>query len=217
MLDVEEFMDKIETLKAEANVDEGWIQLMDENNCAVFEKKLQEGKDSLLRCTLEIDLPPKHANEMFFNTEVDCLEWKTELKAVENIEQTSEDDKLTRIQLNLPWAVKYLMSVPEWMTLRFISRKNWPEDNHYAYACFPYDDEKKIPVEEVGAMKIKSGIICPHPEDPNKCLITSLDKVNLKYLPNFALKKMLKSTFSGKLHDMVNKYKKSTVYTTIEQ
>ena len=64
-------------------------------------------------------------------------------------------------------------------------------------------------------MKIKSGIIMPNPEDPTKCIITSLDKMKLKYVPNFALKSMLKKELLGKMQGMVNKFKSSAAYAEL--
>ena len=85
VLDVEGYMDQIETLKQEANVDEGWTQILNEETCAVFQKKTESG-DSLLRCTLEFDLTPKHCCEMMFNTDPESLTWKKEAKAIEIVE-----------------------------------------------------------------------------------------------------------------------------------
>ena len=38
---------------------------------------------------------------------------------------------------------------------------------------------------------MQSGVIMPDPEDPNKCIITKLDKGNLKYMPRFAIKMIM--------------------------
>ena len=52
----------------------------------------------------------------------------------------------------------------------------------------------------------------PHPEDPNKCILSKLDKGNLKYMPNFALSMVLRKKIVGTIEDMVVKFKKSDTY-----
>ena len=47
-------------------------------------------------------------------------------------------------------------------------------------------------------MKIKSGVIMPNPADATKCIVSSCDKVKLKYMPNWVLKKMLKKEVAGR-------------------
>ena len=56
-------------------------------------------------------------------------------------------------------------------------------------------------------MKVKCGVVKPHPEDPNKSLITSLDSGNLKYVPTFVLKGMMKKVGMAKLLTMIAKFK----------
>ena len=41
-------------------------------------------------------------------------------------------------------------------------------------------------------MKIKCGVIKPHPTDPNKSNIETLESGNLKFVPNFVLKGLMK-------------------------
>ena len=61
-------------------------------------------------------------------------------------------------------------------------------------------------------MKIKSGVIMPNPESPNKTIITSLDKVKLKYVPNWVLKSMMKKEALGRMKIMCSNFKKSAAF-----
>ena len=76
--------------------------------------------------------------------------------------------------------------------MRFVARPDFPEEGQLAYACFPYDDNKQAVVEELGKIKVATGHIKPHPEDENKIILNVLEKYNLKYVPNFAIKGMMK-------------------------
>ena len=50
-------MDKLESLKKDAEAADGWIQLLDEPKVAGWTMQNEAG-DTLLRLTLEVDLPP---------------------------------------------------------------------------------------------------------------------------------------------------------------
>ena len=124
------------------------------------------------------------------------------------MEKASQDNKLVRYKMNLPWAFQYIFSLPEYMTFRLVFRRNWPNPNEYAYACVPYDPEKGE-VEELGKIKISAGTIRPDPEDPTKCIITTLDKADMKYIPKFVMKKGLKKKLADGMAKMFANYKNS--------
>ena len=153
---------------------------------------------------------------MMLSTSEDRITWQPELLSAEILkEYGSPDDTLQRFKYKLPIAIKYLMSIPESIDVRICKRENWPEENNYAYMSIPFDVEKNEAVEEIGGMKLKTGVVMPDPEDPNKCIITTLDKVNLKYMPNFALKRLMRKAVNGKMFEMVKKYKASATYAQI--
>ena len=64
-------------------------------------------------------------------------------------------------------------------------------------------------------MKIKSGVIMPNPADATKCIVSSCDKLKLKYMPNFILKSMLKKEVVGRMQTMADKFKKSAAYAEL--
>lgn len=174
-----------------------------------------ETGDTLLRLTIQIDLPPWLLFNMFWNTTEDSLTWKP-MKAVKLVEQINDDEKVVKFQPDLSWAVQYLMGVPEWVTGRIVVRRNWPEENMYAFAIIPFDAEKNQPVDQIGPMKLQSGIIMPNPDDPNKCILTKLDRANLRYMPNFALKMLLQKKLVGGMNQMILDYKKSKTYEELQ-
>ena len=100
-----------------------------------------EAGDTLLRLTLHVDLPPRLMYQAFYNTSSDSLNWKP-FKAVETLEEYTETEKLVRFQPDIGFAIKYILSVPEWVCGRVVSRRNWPEENNFAFAIIPWDPEK---------------------------------------------------------------------------
>ena len=68
-------------------------------------------------------------------------------KKVEVLDVINEDEQLVRMTLNIPWAVQYVMNIPETYTIRLCRRFNWPAENHYTYTTFPYDEVKQEVVE----------------------------------------------------------------------
>ena len=152
---------------------------------------------------------------MFVVGNEEMKEWYTDIKSIEIVEEFGKDDKLTRWSMNLSWALQYVMGIPDLLDIRIVVRRNWPEENNFSYCTVPYDKEKRIPVEKYGPIKIESGCIMPHPEDPNKCLLNTITKADLRYCPNFALKAMLRKEMIAKFRTMTVAFKKSKTYAEL--
>ena len=99
--------------------------------------------------------------------------------------------------------------------MRLIVRRNWPEENNFSYCTVPYDSEKKIPVEKYGPIKIESGCMMPHPDDPNKCFINTITKADMRYCPDFAMKMILRKEMIAKFRTMTIGFKKSKTYADL--
>ena len=100
--------------------------------------------------------------------------------------------------------------------MRVTTRENWPQENAFAYVMIPFDEEKRVAVEEIGPIKIATGVVLPNPDDENKCIFNILEKASLKYMPNFALKALLKSQVLGKFNVMTANFKKSDTYAAMQ-
>ena len=211
IVDDETIMQRLESLQEEAKATDGWTELLREEKFVVF-MRTERPEETLIRGTLDIDLAPKHAILMMCHLGNERKEWHDECKSSEIVKELAPGDVICKWEMNLNFAIKYVMSIPDKIAMRVITRENWPEQGQYGYAILPYDLEKEVTLEELGPLKVKCGVVMPHPEDPNKSKITSLDSGNLKYVPTFVLKGLLKSTGQAKFLTMVAKYKKSTIY-----
>ena len=67
----------------------------------------------------------------------------------------------------------------------------------------------------MGPAKLSSGVIMPDPEDPNKAIVTKLDKGNLKYMPSFALRMLIENKLEPTVQEIVAKFKKSSAYARL--
>ena len=141
MFDVAQHMDSIEMLTQEASGDDGWEVLSSDNTSCIWIKKLDSG-DSIIRYAMNLDLSPRLAYAMLTPSE-ETPEWIDMAKKVEVLDQINDDEQLVRMTLNVSWALRYIMKIPEHYTVHFCRRVNWPAENHYAYATFPYDEAKQ--------------------------------------------------------------------------
>jgi hypothetical protein len=95
--------------------------------------------------------------------------------------------------MDLNWAMKYMMGLPDTIHLRCVFKKDFPNAGDHAYVCIPYDMEKGVCIPQVGMLTIKAGNISPNPEHPDKCILTTVDNINPgKMMPDFALKAIMK-------------------------
>jgi hypothetical protein len=169
-----------------------------------------------MRATLELDLSSDHALAMFLANDPESVKWREGVSEITVIKDWGPNDSVSRWKAEVPWAIKYMMSLPDYWTLRIISKKDDPEEGTHQYAIIPYDIENNINLESDGVMKLKTGIIQRHPEDKNKCILTSLDSLRLSYVPNFALKSLMSKSFD-KISGSVKEFKKSKMYEQLTQ
>ena len=67
----------------------------------------------------------------------------------------------------------------------------------------------------MGPAKISSGVCFPDPEDPNKAIVSKLDKGNLKYMPSFALRMVIENKLEPTVQEIVTKFKKSSAHARL--
>ena len=214
VVDVQAHMDKVELLSKAVDEADGWVQLFDEENSCAWTKVGDDG-DTVMRMTIEFDLSPALFFAMMSTLSQDMLEWMSYLKGLEILNEFGPGDTLCRWNLNMGWAMMYIMSIPEECTVRLVTRPNWPQENYYCYCTIPYDPLKHVPVESYGPFKIESGCVMPHPDDPNKCILSSMDKLDFKYVPNFALKMLIKKEYVDKMRSMIGPFKGSSTYAAL--
>ena len=205
------FTGRLETLQAEAKAADGWTEMINEEKFKMVTKKVRPD-ETLLRGALELDLPASQTLLMFTYVGAERKEWDDQCKSSEVVKELAAGDKVCKWELKLNRAIKAVMKMPDKICMRMIVRENWPEQGSFGYALLPYDLEKNLTLEEFGPMKIKCGVIKPHPTDPNKSNIETLESGNLKFVPNFVLKGLMKKMGLKKIQDMVEKYKKSSIY-----
>lgn len=211
VVDVADCMEKIQKLRGIGEQGDGWEQIVNEPTGAIFMKP--DGNDRAIRCTIELDVTADQAIDMFTTLDEEALTWMDRTTSRKKVKDWGPEDCVIETKLDVPWAMKYLTGIPETIYLRFIQKRNWPNQGDHAYCCIPYDMEKGQCCDQVGMLKIKSGVISPHPENPDKCILVSLDSMTPgMMMPDFALKAMMKSKATGPVKDMIVKFKKSQFY-----
>ena len=113
----------------------GWTQLVDTKSLACFTKPA-EGKYLFMRASMELDIPAGHALDCFI-PKIEEASWVPMLEKIEVLRNLGPDDKVVRYTMKLPWALRYIMSVPTCFELRNITRHDWPEPGQSAYASIP--------------------------------------------------------------------------------
>ena len=207
----EVFMDQLNALQSDAKSDDGWKEMLKEEGFIMVTKDLRPDL-TMMRAIVNIDLPVKEADLMMTHIGSERTEWDENCKKCEVVKELGPGDQVCNWELKLNRVLKTVFKVPDKMCMRFMKRQDWPEKGSVGYAIMPYDLEKGVTLEELGPMKIKVGVIKPDPADPNKSILESLESANLKYVPTFVLKGMLKKMGKKKLQELVTTYKKSSFY-----
>ena len=80
----------------------------------------------------------------------------------------------------------FAQPIPDEFTMRIVVRYDFPEQGSLSYVVVPFDLEKNVAINEWGPMKIKSGVVQPHPHDAqNKSILYSLDMAELGMVPSW--------------------------------
>lgn len=190
--------------------------MINESGACAYAKQLADG-DTALWTSVEIELSADHAVHMMGYHEIteEFTTWLSECKSFEVIEEFGANDKLVKWNLNVPWAMKYVFSIPDTIYMRQLLRKDFPEAGAQSWLSVPYDGEKRVPVEAYGAIKLESGCFIQDPVNPNKCTLYSMNKADLSMVPNFGIKMMLRKEMIGKFNTMVQTFKKSKHFETL--
>ena len=111
--------------------------------------------------------------------------------------------------MKVPWLIKYMMSMPDEMCVRCVIRPDFPTAGSISYVIVPFDLANNVALTELGMLKIKSGVISPLAGEPGKCVLYSLDMVNLSMMPSWGMSMMLKSVVMKQMTKMVSLFKAS--------
>lgn len=208
VLRIDDVMDRTKELKEAADAG-GWNVVADEPNAILCIKPKEGSKDSYLRYTFQLDLPVEQAAECFMSWAPESINWRERIKSIETVRDYGPEDKVVSMALDIPWAIKYIMSMDDVMTARVVSRANWPEPGDFAYAVMPFDLEQNVCLEEKGVLKVKTGVISPDPSgNQQKSQITGCDLVSLGMVPSWGLGYLLKKMSLPTMATQTERYKK---------
>ena len=105
--------------------------MVDEPNCILCTKPTEGSKDTYLRYTIQIDLPVEHAVQSFMNFSPESINWRERIKSIEIVKDYGPNDQVFAMRIDVPWAVRYIMSMDDVMSARVVKRENWPEPGDY--------------------------------------------------------------------------------------
>lgn len=152
-----------------------------------------------MRIVMRMSLPPDDCLEMLSSHDPRSTTYRESLKSVTLIKEFGPGDKVIRFETDIAWAIKVIVKAPDEIFIRMVTRKNWPEEGSMGYVVVPFDVKNNVCLDEFGPLKIKSGIISPDPEEEGNSIITMLDVMNFRYVPNFALAQILKKKIIPKM------------------
>eukprot|EP00928_Gymnodinium_smaydae_P024725 TRINITY_DN19924_c0_g4_i1.p1 TRINITY_DN19924_c0_g4~~TRINITY_DN19924_c0_g4_i1.p1 ORF type:complete len:309 (-),score=66.27 TRINITY_DN19924_c0_g4_i1:189-1115(-) len=208
VVSVDGVLDRTAELTAAANEQEGWQLIVEEPQCVFYTKPGPNGS-TYLRYTMTADIRSEQFFDMMTDYSPESVQWRDRIRSTTILHDYGPDDKVIQQELDLPWAMRYVMSIPDKMAVRIVSRRNWPSATDYAYAAVPFDVENNVCVESMGMLKIKTGVVSPHPTNPSQCTLTGMDLADLGIIPSWGLGFMLKKMSLPMIATMVDNYKKA--------
>ena len=212
IIDMAEAMEKAAALKEASASHEGWTELINNETLAIWMKP-GKGKDTIMHSQINIEMPCAFAADCIMNLRPECMEWRADtVNSIEIVRDYGPDDALILMAPKVPFVMRYLMSMPEKIPIRLVTKRDFPAPGDFSYIAVPYDIERNVAIEEVGPTKLKSGVFSPHPDNPNMTIVHSLDMANLSMIPTWGLKMILKAKVTQSIDGSVKQYKASSRY-----
>lgn len=108
-----------------------------------------------------------------------------------------------------------MMSFPEALCCRCLFRRDFPRPGDTTYLVVPFDKERHVAVEESGPLKVKSGVIEPHPSgNPDACVIYTLDAMTSS-IPDWSLSMLIRALVKSEMKRRCSKFKASSYYASL--
>jgi len=79
----------------------------------------------------------------------------------------SEEAEMTvRVELSVPWLLRYVMGIDKEMHLLMRQRLDFPQKHHFTRVAAPYDIKNRVPLVGRGAFRVRTESYSPHPDMP---------------------------------------------------
>lgn len=177
------------------------------------------GGNMWLRFGCVLDVPCWAASVMFgdFDNPEYCTWMESQgMKSIKLARDFGPGDEVYECELNMPRAVRYVMSMPPSLHLRVVQRHDWPSPGQWAYSSIPYDMEKNIAMTSIGWFKMESGVIQPIEGQSDKSRFIMISQMNMKYVPRWGMAWMFKKWVPSTFNKVTATFKRSKTYARIE-
>ena len=214
VFDVEAALARCTLLKEAATRDEGWRPVVTSPGITVYIKN-GKGYELIFRAVIELDVPPAAAIEALANVGPECIEWRgDQFTEAWVVRENAPGDRVLAARLNMFRLLRRMLGYPDPMCLRVIVRHDTPSAGDVSYLCVPYDIDKGCEVEALGPLKVQSGIISAHPDDPRRSIARTLDLAGMGFLPDRMLGFIIKAVISKTVVGAVAKFSASNYYAS---
>jgi hypothetical protein len=207
VVDIQDALHGTAELVNAAQESDGWVTLVDEDGMLACAKDNPSG-GMYLRYSIALPLPYEQAVDCYLNFLPESVNFRDRVKRIDILKELGPDDYIVAMTPDLPAMVSWAMGLPEQMFVQLKKVTDMPSPGETSYVCVPYDPEAGVCVEKSGPMMVKSGVLRPHPTDPNQSQFHAMDLMELpSMMPNAALGMMLRKMVPSQLTGQAEKYK----------
>ena len=162
-----------------------------------MDAKLKRHKNEIfLRGVMTLDLTYKECLDMFLFFGDRRREWDTNYRGYElpmGGDVVDDDDVVIRSKLDFG-TLMHMVGIPRSLLVKYIRRWDFPRQGSVSTAMVPWDEQKNAFDDKNKVLSLKTNTIMPHPELPDKSLITTLEINKLGGMPKWALNILMTAT-----------------------
>lgn len=214
-LDVGEMMEQCATLASAAQLEDGWVNVLTNDWMKVDKKAVEVSKrksasEIYLRGVWTMNLTVTQCCDMMFTFDRRRAQWDSNFKSVEFPlgGSQADDDMVAKVILNFGYLVNLVMfgGKPGELVSRNIRKWNHPTPGSVTYAMMPWSLATNSVDLNHKLLTLKTGTIGPHPTQPNKCVMTTLETNTMGGMPTWALHWMMRATAPAIMKGLEGRY-----------
>uniref|UniRef100_A0A6U2CB16 ADP-ribosylation factor-like protein 2-binding protein n=1 Tax=Hemiselmis andersenii TaxID=464988 RepID=A0A6U2CB16_HEMAN len=213
MFDIDGLMDMVANLSNNAATDEGWDQVLKNNWLDIqrksVDKSVREHKDQIyMRGSIIFNLTYTELVDAFCYFGERRAQWDSNYKghALPRGGNVIADDACvisSKIEFG---ALLHMMGIPRQLNTKFFRKWDHPTKGTVTTALVPWDIEKDCLNRKSSILTLKTMTLKPHPTDPGKSVVTTLEINRLGSLPKWVMNILCTLTAPQMMRSLEQRY-----------
>mmetsp|Transcript_29277 Transcript_29277/g.45879 ORF Transcript_29277/g.45879 Transcript_29277/m.45879 type:complete len:389 (+) Transcript_29277:39-1205(+) len=213
LIQVDGIIELCAQLSASEDASEGWQTVYKNEWMRIDKKAVEESKRSAknevyMRGSMTMNMSYIEAVDMFLYYGERRGLWDTNFKGYElpyGGDVFGDDDVVCISKIDFG-TLMHMMGIPRSLSVKILRRWDFPKVGMVSSCLVPWDIKNNCVDTNNSILTMKTNTIMPHPTDPSKTVITTLEMNKLGGMPKWALNLLMTVTAPGMIRGLEQRY-----------